>query len=246
MYQRDTMYYTQGLLKWGDRYLESSGLYGKSYLHYLTLNNDTKKVDISNKSFKLDNIYFGEGCEIVVSKSGDVKIYQMTWTKRMLFVYDEDLNRLQEMSLPQPIETGWGITHDPKVPNILYITDGTSTLYTLDIDQNFKLVGEQTIKLKGNPKRMINELEFIDGYIWANIYLTTYIVKIDPKTAEIVKQIDFSELVYYADDIRHELKMNRLEHHECLNGIAYDKEKRLFTITGKNWPMIFVVEMADH
>lgn len=210
--------YTQGLELDGNILYESTGLNGKS-----------KVVKFDYPSFKvikeisLDQKYFGEGLTVV----GD-SIYQLTWRENVCFIYNKDLEKIDE--LPIPTAEGWGLTHGN---GHLFLTDGTGNLYTTDLQLNVKEIapvyfGERAIN-------SLNELEYVDGKIWANVYGADQIVRINPKTGVIDAFLDFTQL---------KLRQNN-KNADVLNGIAYIPEKDAYLITGKNWDKLFLMKFTE-
>ncbi len=171
------------------------------------------------------NQFFGEG---FVHLNG--KIYQLTYQKKVGFVYDaetfEEVDRF-----PIPGEEGWGMTTDGKS---LIMSDGTDYLYFLDpaslqVSKKIQVLAENT------PLQFLNELEWVDGAIYANVYTTNTIVKINPTTGAVEGQVELSEL---ARDARQHSK-RPLE----MNGIAYNKERGTFYVTGKMWSSIYEISL---
>jgi glutamine cyclotransferase len=170
------------------------------------------------------NIYFGEG----IAKCG-FKIYQLTYKNKICFVYDaKTYNKISQFQFDS--EEGWGLTtFDNKT---LIMSDGTNELSFIDVG-NFKVKRKLPVFLNSSPVLNLNELEFVDGYIYSNIYGTNYIVKIDSKSGLVLKSFDLSEL--YFDSKNKNPKS--LE----MNGIAYNKLSKTFFITGKMWPNIYEI-----
>lgn len=214
----DTEAYTQGLYYDGGLLYESTGQYGKSSFRVVSIEDGKvlRRLDFSRK-------YFGEGsCRL------DGKIYILTWTNKVAFVYDaESLSYEKSYSYPRE---GWGICTDGKS---LITSDGSSRLYFLD--KNFKLQKSVDVTMNGRPLRNLNELEWIDGKIWANVYLTDMIVVIDPLTGKAESRIDCSGLLP---------KSLRTPDTDVLNGIACDPETGRIWITGKNWPRLYEVRLV--
>ena len=216
-YPHDVNAYTQGLFfENGDLY-ESTGLYG---------NSDFRKVDIesgaASKIFDLDDEYFGEGSVIFGSK-----LYLLTWESNRAFVYDPVTWQL-ESAWKYPRE-GWGLTTDGKN---LIASDGSSKLYFMD--ENYKLVRKINVTDDGKPVRWLNELEWIDGKIWANVYTTDYIVIINPKSGKVEAKIDCTGLL--PDQLKTKFT-------DVLNGIAYDKKSGRIFLTGKKWPRMYEIKL---
>ena len=157
----------------------------------------------------------------------DGKLYILTWTNKVAFVYDAATLKY-ERTWSYPRE-GWGLTTDGER---LYASDGTNEIYVLSPD--FKLQRTIFVKLNGRNLRYLNELEWIDGKIWANVYTTDLIVVINPETGEVDARIDCSGL----------LPGNlRTPDTDVLNGIAVDGKGRIF-LTGKNWPRLYEVKLV--
>ncbi len=215
-YPHDTNAYTQGLLIRNGRMYESTGLRGLSTLREVDLNTGRVKRQIS-----LAPRLFAEGLAYQ-----DGHFYQLTWQSRQCFVYDTDFRQTAVFQYPTD---GWGLECDGRY---LYQSDGTDNIYVRNI-KDFSLV--RTIRVKDHlgPVFRINEMELIDGLLYANIYQTDYIVAIDLKTGHVVKRIDLSGLLP---------RSKRTRHTDVLNGIAYDAQKKEIYITGKNWPLLFKVE----
>lgn len=218
-YPHDTAAFTEGL-QYIDGYLfESTGTDGKSTL---------RKVDLSTgkiiKSIKLKDEYFGEGLTVL----GD-KIYQLTWQNHIGFVYNkQDFSLLKTFNVPHE---GWGMTTDGKQ---LIMSDGTNIIHFYDPNT---LTETSRINVQDNNGMLsnVNELEWIDNYIYSNVYLTNYILKIDPKTGLVVAKADITQQIKSALPAGFDSDSN------VLNGIAYDASTKKIYITGKNWPKLFEV-----
>ncbi len=172
---------------------------------------------------------FGEGINIFNNK-----IYQLTWQNHKVNVYD--INNIDNpiKVFDWPYE-GWGITNNGKD---LIISDGSENLYFVNAE-DFKLKNKLLIIDNVGPVDNINELEYIDGYIYANIYLADYIVKIDPSNGHVVGRISLPGLIQqYAPGYQ-------LKQGEVLNGIAYDSTNKKIYITGKDWPKLFEVTLTQ-
>lgn len=218
VYPHDPAAFTQGLY-WHDGYLwESTGLEGQSQMRKVRL--ETGEVVMSTD---LAGQYFGEGAAYL-----DGKIYQLTWENGMAFVYDPaTLARTGQFRYPGQ---GWGLTTDDKM---LYMSDGSSRITLVD-PADFSRKRSITVRMGRTTKREINELEWIDGKIWANIYLTDQIVIIDPATGNIEGTIDLSGLLSPED---------RTADTDVLNGIAHDHATGRIFVTGKKWPKLFEIEI---
>ncbi len=175
-----------------------------------------------DKKIILDKRYFGEGICILNNK-----LYQLTWQNHIGFIYDlKTFNKLGEFKYNHE---GWGITHNGKN---LIVSDGTNTLHFLDT-LTLKEVSTLTVKDENDEVDHLNELEFIEGYIFANQWQTNYILKIDPRTGDIVGRMEMSPLSE---------KMNLLNPSaDVLNGIAYEQKSKTLLVTGKLWPTLFAI-----
>ena len=222
-YPHDPAAFTQGLAfdENGALY-ESTGLKGQSTLRTVDL--ETGQVLGSRN---LPDDVFGEGITIL-----DGNIYQLTWKEQVGFVYERDFNLLRDFTYPME---GWGLTHEEGTDkNRLIMSDGSSTLYFLD-PQTFEVVDSRQVRTDNNDSLpMLNELEWIDGKIYANIWKTNYIAKIDPATGQVVGWIDLTGL----------LSPEEYKRADVLNGIAYDKNGRWF-VGGKLWPRLFEIEVIS-
>ena len=218
-YPHDPEAFTQGLVYEDGFMYEGTGLHGRSSLRKVEL--ETGRV---LKNHNLPNQYFGEGLTI----HGD-KITQLTWRSKVGFVYDKE-----KFSLVKKFNyttEGWGITSDGKN---LIMTDGSDTLYFLD-SITYKETKRIKVTYEGRPVTRLNELEYVNGEVFANIWLTDMIAMISPKTGNVVGWIDLGGL---SDDF------GSRRSDQVLNGIAYDdKGDRLF-VTGKLWPRIYEIKLV--
>jgi len=224
IYTHDTSAYTQGLEWYGETLFESTGNYGKSVLHKLDANMQGigKKINLSKE-------LFGEGVTIFKDK-----IYQLTWKEHKVLVYDA--NTLQkEKELYWQYE-GWGITHNDSA---LIISTGGSDIYVVD-PNTFAI--QKTIGVYNNYGYVsdINELEYVDGKIYANLYGQNEVVVIEPTTGQIVNSINFSNLLAQAN-----VKYNptTIDIGYVLNGIAYQPKSKTFFVTGKCWPVMVEIKI---
>ncbi len=191
------------------------------------------KTDLSTwkviKKFQLEDKYFGEGITIL-----NGKLYQLTYKSQVGFVRDQDtFNLIKTWNFKN--EQGWGLTNDGKY---LIMSDGTDFLYYIDPETLKESRKVQICNNKGIVTNL-NELEYIKGEIWANIWTTETIVKIDPKTGKIIAEINLKGLLSSNS-------MNQKNQVDVLNGIAYDNEKNKIYVTGKLWPKIFEIEIVKH
>lgn len=217
-YPHDRDAFTQGLVYAGQGQLyESTGLRGRSSVRRVDL---ATGAPIQNES--IDDAYFGEGLERV----GD-RLVQLTWQANLALVYDADTLE-QTGTFPYDTE-GWGLCLDNQ--NRFVMSDGTSTLTFRD-PTTFDALGTVEVTQDGQPLAMLNELECVQGLVYANVWLTDTIVEIDPTTGEVIAVIDASGLLTEAE----------AQSADVLNGIAYRPETETFLITGKLWPVIFEVQ----
>ena len=215
-YNHDTSAYTQGLFFDGGTLYESTGQCGESSFRVVDLATGKvlRKLDFARK-------YFGEGSVFFKGK-----MYMLTWTNKVAFTYDANsLKYLKTYSYPRE---GWGLTTDGKS---LIASDGSSTLYFMDEDLKVKRTLKVT--LDNRPVRYLNELEWINGRIWANVYTTDMIVIINPSNGKVEGMVDCTGLLP---------KKLRKPDTDVLNGIAY-LDGRIF-LTGKNWPKLYEVEIV--
>ncbi len=216
-YPHRTDAYTQGLFFHDGTLWETTGQYGESSIRTVDLATGEPK-DLK----KLSSKYFGEGSVIL-----DGVLYVLTWTNKVAFKYDAaSITYRQTLRYPRE---GWGLTTDGKQ---LIASDGSANLYFLDKD--LKLVKRLPVTMNGRPLRYLNELEWIDGKVWANVYTTDTIVLINPADGKVEAAIDCTGLL--------PAKL-RGRDTDVLNGIARDAEGRIY-LTGKNWPRLYQVELV--
>jgi glutamine cyclotransferase len=227
-YPHDANAFTQGLVYENGFLYESTGEYKSSTLRQVEIKTGKviRKVTLPNK-------YFAEGAHIV----GD-KIYQLTWREGFCFVYDKNTFKMIEKF--QYKGEGWGLTYDGKH---LIMSDGSDQLNFLD-PVNFKSVRKINVKdIDANtkqpfPLRDLNELEYINGEIWANIWQSTQIARINPETGKVIGRIELAPFV--PPEFRREQNMRQY----VLNGIAFDPQKKRVYITGKNWNVLYEFEIV--
>ena len=226
-YNHDPNAFTQGLIYYNDALYEGTGgsrARGDDFYSSLRkVNLETGKVE---KKFDLADDYFGEGITIM-----NDKIYQITWREKTAFVYDvNDFKLLKEFKYSGE---GWGLTHDNAN---LIMSDGTHVLRFVN-PETFETVRTLTVlDEKNKPVLEINELEYIKGEIWANIWQSGDIVRIDPATGKIIGRIDFEKLA--------EETMDKSPDADVLNGIAYDEKNDRIFITGKKWNKLYEVRIV--
>ncbi len=217
-YPHDPNAFLQGLL-WHAGYLyESTGQYGQSTL---------RRVDLSTgrvlKSIRLSPELFGEGLALAGRR-----LVQLTWTSKLGFVYDCDSFALLRRFTYQT--EGWGLTCDGKM---LIMSDGSSNLTYID-PVTFAPLRKLAVTMNGRPMDSLNELEFIEGAIWANVWQTNLILCIDPGTGRANTYLDLTGIL--PDKMR-------TGREDVLNGIAYDARKKRIFVSGKLWPRLFEIRV---
>ena len=220
-YPHSTGAYTQGLQYVDGTMWEGTGQHGESVVRKTDL--ATGKTEVMAR---LPRSEFGEGITLLGGK-----LYQLTWQSNTAHVYSLENGKLQKIRDFRYPGEGWGLTTDGKK---LYMSDGTANIYTLD-PATFKREKRTTVTLRGETLNFLNELEWIDGKIWANVYTTDQIVIIDPATGTVEGVVDLAGLlpeeeITPATDV--------------LNGIAYDAATRRIFVTGKNWSRLFEIEIV--
>ena len=219
VYPHDPSSFTEGL-EWHDSSLyESTGLDGKSKLARIDLKTgkDLLRIDLAKD-------IFGEGITVL-----NGKLYQLTYQTGKCFVYDfKTFKKISEFTYEGE---GWGMTNDGKH---LIMNNGNNNLYYRD-PETFKIVNTVGVIDNNGPLAKINELEYVDGFIYSNIWTTNYIVKIDPNSGHVIAKADLTNLI-------NQYLPQTIEEGSVLNGIAYDSLGKRFFITGKNWPKLFEVK----
>jgi glutaminyl-peptide cyclotransferase len=215
-FPHNTKSYTQGL-EWNSGVLfEGTGLRGQSEVSRVDLATGTTQTRMG-----LDATYFGEGISIMGNK-----LYQITWQEQRAFVYDK-----QSLKLISDFDysgEGWGLCNDGKQ---LIMSNGTETITFRD-SSNFKAIRSINVYDNVGPRGMLNELEYINGKIYANVYQQNFILVIDPTNGKVLEQIDCDDVVFRG-------KSNG----DVLNGIAFNSATRKLYVTGKNWPKLFEVSV---
>lgn len=226
-YPHDPKAFTQGLVFHNGFLYEGTGgkpARGDDFFSSL------RKVDIETgkvlQKYDVPHDFFGEGIAIL-----NDKVYQLTWQERIGFVYNlSDFKLLREVKYSGE---GWGLTHDG---TNLIMSDGTHVIRFVN-PEDFTTVRTITVNdEKGRPLMKLNELEYVKGEIWANVWETGWIVRIDPATGKLLGRIDLNKI---ADD-----EMEKSEKADVLNGIAYDGENDRIFVTGKNWPRLYEIKVT--
>lgn len=217
-FPHDTSAYTQGLFITENRLFESTGQIGESNLRLVDL--ETGSV-IEQRD--LPGRVFGEGS----TRIGD-EIFVLTWRAQQGFIYNADtLEPVENFTYPGE---GWGLTTDGEQ---LIMSDGTAQLRFMD-PQTLELTRELDVTLNGRPVRRLNELEWIEGEIWANVWLTNHIVRINPEDGNVTGIVDVRELVPAS---------LRNDRDAVPNGIAYNADTGQIYLTGKLWPVLYEVRL---
>lgn len=216
-YPHDPEAFTQGLVWFGEQLFESTGQYGSSSLRRIDL--ETGSVE---QRIDLPGELFAEGLERV-----EDRLVQLTWREQLALVYS--LGSFERVAEHSYLGEGWGLCFDGVD---LVRSDGSSRLTFHDAG-SFAMLRQATVTLEGQPVTRLNELECVDGAIYANVYLTDQIVRIDPVDARVTALIDASGL------------LPQREEAGVLNGIAYRPQTSTFLLTGKNWPKLFEVAFVE-
>lgn len=221
-YNHDINAYTQGLEFYNGVLLEGTGQNGES-----TLRKTDYKTGKVSKSVPLTPEYFGEGITVF-----NGKIYQLTWKNKVGFIYNAETLVLEKTFTYFADIQGWGLTHNNEH---LIMSDGSNTIYFLDPETQ-KMVRSITVSTDTNTISEINELEWIDGKIWANVYQKDAILIINPENGSVESVINFSEL---------KTKVKQHPELDVLNGIAYNPSTKTVFITGKNWDKMFEIKLKN-
>jgi glutamine cyclotransferase len=218
-YPHDNQAYTQGLIYDNGMLYESTGIYGNSSVRLVNISTGkpTKVVPLSKD-------YFGEGIALFKNE-----IYQITWKEHAGFVYDrKTLSQIRKFDYP--LDEGWGLTTDN---DLLIMTDGSSSLYFIE-PEFFTQVDQVNVFDNKGMIDSLNEIEFIKGKVLANVYGRTFIVIIDPATGKVLGQLECKDLIP---------KGLQNDFSTVLNGIAYNPATGHLYITGKNWPVLYEIEL---
>jgi len=212
----DRAAFTQGLVVYDGHFLESTGQNGQSSIRIVDIS--TGKV---LKRQPLEGMYFGEGMVVLNGNA-----YMLTWLNQHGFIFDA--KTLKQKGTFRYSGEGWGLTSDGVH---LYMSNGSSNITVLDA-KDFNVLQTISVTLNGSPQSKLNELEWIEGEIWANVWRSDNIVRIDPTTGKIKGVINMQGL----------LSPTEQEYQtDVLNGIAYDAATKSLYVTGKNWPHVYEV-----
>ena len=214
-----TSSFTEGFVIHKGELYESTGEFGQSWIGIIDI-----KTGQPDKKITLDKKFFGEGMTILNNK-----IYQLTWKEHTGFVYD--LKTYKELRQFTYKTEGWGITHDG---TNLIMSDGSNQLHYMDT-VNFSVVKTVPVLYNAGPLNQLNELEYVNGFIYANIWQTDMVVKIDAAHGEVKGFLDLAPLTRQARMVNPRI--------DVLNGIAWHESTKSLLVTGKNWPFIYVLKL---
>jgi len=221
-YPHDPEASTQGLVIDNGVLFEGTGQYGRSSL---------RRVDLQSGQVQqlhsLPSQLFGEGITVFGNR-----IIQLTWKSGVGFVYAKDSFKLQRI-FKYPGE-GWGITHDGKN---LIMSDGSATIRFLN-PETFEVERRINVADKTGPVALLNELEYVKGTIYANVWKTDTIALIDPETGKVTGWLDLEGILGQEQQGKH--------HSGVLNGIAYNADEQALYVTGKLWPLLFQIELSTN
>ncbi len=218
-YPHDTASFTQGLIVENGTLLESTGMPNTSWLGPLDL-----ETGVIDKKVNLPGQYFGEGITIL-----NGKLYHLTWQSKIGFIYDPvTFKKIGQFTYPTE---GWGLTNDGQY---LIMSDGSSNLFYFTPDP---VTHVKTLSVTDNygPVPNLNELEYIEGYIYANQWQTSYVLKIDPSTGSVIGKLDLKKLQQEMQATDPQI--------DFLNGIAYDSVSKKIYVTGKKWPALYEIRL---
>lgn len=232
-FQHDDSCFTQGLLTYKGYLYESCGLYGRSKLRKIHPDSGTVL-----KEYNFEKQIFAEG--ISVTNEYNSYLYVLSWTNKKMFIFDIETFEVIGISTYATYSSdGWGLTFDG---TYFIASDGSDRITFFEVPKNpsdnLRLVKIKELivkdKISGISMRRVNELEYVNGYIYANVWYKDIIIKIDPKDGSIVKTVDLKHLYP---------KTKRIKTADCLNGISYNTTDKFFTLTGKLWPFYYRVSL---
>lgn len=214
----------------------SSGSYGNSHLDILDLETNPVKTI---KTTSIDAQYFGEGITYLADRN---EIIMMTYKKHKAFRFSSiDLKIVEEMTIPASVVEGWGMTH---VDDTLLVSDGTNRIHLVNPD-NFEVKSSFKVTENGRDINNINELEYVDGKIYANIFMSNDVILFD-LSGQVVKRFDLSHLLKIEEQYLQDkgIQWNYYDKvNNVLNGIAYHRSTDSFFVTGKNWHFLFEIKL---
>ena len=219
-FPHDTLSYTQGLFFDGDRFYETAGQYGESRLMEVDL-----ESGMQLRQSCIEKEILAEGSSVI----GD-NIYVLTWLEGLCLVYDK--NTLMRSGQFVNNRQGWGLTTDGR---LLIMSDGSAQIYFVS-PKTFTVVRSVTVRMGDKSVNYLNELEYINGKIWANVYTKDEIVIFDPSTGEVEGVVDCRGLLP---------KEKRTARTDVLNGIAYDQSTDGVYVTGKYWPLMYRISLVE-
>lgn len=219
--KHDSASFTQGLALDGDWLVESSGLRGKSFISIYHASSGAPKA-----RWALPRQQFAEGLTLL-----DKKIYLLTWTSGVLHILESGSLKPLETKLFQG--EGWGLTHDGTQ---FIMSDGSDEL-TFRNTSNFAATKKLQVRNNRQRYKFINELEYANGSIWANVWQSSVILRINPQSGYVTGVLNLEALVE---------RNNKLPGHTVLNGIAYDSENDAFWVTGKLWPRRYLIKITEN
>lgn len=225
VYPHDTLAFTQGLVFYNNQMYEGTGQKKAS-----TVRKVDYKTGVVDKRIDIDPALFGEGITIL-----NDTLYQLTWEDHMVLMYSvKDLKLIKKLYWNRE---GWGITHDS---TRLIISDGTDKLYFVH-PGDFSLLKTVSVHNHLGPVNNLNELEYINGYVYANQWETNYILKIDPASGLVTGILDFTDVLKRFANINYDRQA--VSEGAVLNGIAWDAATSRMFVTGKLWPKLLEVKL---
>ena len=230
VYKRKENFYTQGLFfEDGSTLIQSGGMYKESVIAKL----DYPSMEVISKT-KLPDKAFAEG----IARCGNY-VYQLTWQEKVVYKYNiSDLKLVDTLKQPKALREGWGLSN---FEDHLIASDGTSNIYFLKCG-SLELI--RTIQVQNNDRLInnINDLTYAHNSIYANVYYSSQVLKINPGNGEVEKVYNMKNLVNYEVNKKKTLTLENLNHGDVLNGIAYNEEKDNFLLTGKRWGYFYEIE----